>query len=192
MRKAKVERKTTEVDITVKLNIDGQGRGKVETGIKFLDHLIITLAKHSLFDITVKAKGELKHHVCEDVALTLGEALQKALAEKKGIRRFGSAYVPMDDSLARAALDIGGRAYSSLDLKLTQPKIEDLKTEDVEHFFNSLAHASKSNLHLAVLYGTNDHHKIEAAVKALALALREAVTLESRAKFEIPSAKGVL
>jgi len=192
MRKAKVERKTTEVDITVKLNIDGEGKGEVETGIKFLDHLLITLAKHSLFDVTVKAKGELKHHVCEDVALTLGEALQKALAEKRGIRRFGSAHVPMDDSLARAAVDLGGRAYSSLDLKLNQPQIEDLKTEDIEHFFNSLAQASKSNLHLAVLYGTNDHHKLEAAVKALALALREAVTLESRTGFEIPSAKGVL
>ena len=192
MRKAKVERKTTEVDITLKLNIDGEGEGKVETSIRFLNHLLITLAKHSLFNITVKAEGELKHHVCEDVALTLGEALQKALAEKKGIRRFGSAYVPMDDSLARAAVDLGGRAYSNLDLKLSQSQIEDLKTEDIEHFFNSLAQASKSNLHLAVLYGTNDHHKIEAAVKALALALREAVTLESRARFEIPSAKGVL
>jgi len=192
MRKAKVERKTTEVDITVKLNIDGEGKGEAETGIKFLDHLLLTLAKHSLFDMTVKTRGELKHHVCEDVALTLGEALQKAIAEKKGIRRFGSAYVPMDDSLARAAVDLGGRAYSILDLKLSQPQIEDLKTEDIEHFFNSLAQASKSNLQLAVLYGTNDHHKIEAVVKALALALREAVTLESRAEFEIPSAKGVL
>ncbi|MGQ9460247.1 MAG: imidazoleglycerol-phosphate dehydratase HisB [Candidatus Bathyarchaeaceae archaeon] len=192
MRKAKVERKTTEVDITVKLNIDGEGKGEAETSIKFLNHLLITLAKHALFDITVKAKGELKHHVCEDVALTLGEALQKAIAEKKGIRRFGSAHVPMDDSLARAAVDLSGRAHSCLDLKLSQPQIEDLKTEDIEHFFNSLAQASKSNLHLTVLYGTNDHHKIEAAVKALALALREAVTLESRAKFEVPSAKGVL
>jgi len=192
MRKAKVERKTTEVDITVKLNIDGEGKGEAETSIKFLDHLLVTLAKHSLFDMTVKARGELKHHVCEDVALTLGEALQKAIAEKRGIRRFGSAYVPMDDSLARAAVDLGGRAYSSLDLKLSQPQIEDLKTEDIEHFFESLAQASKSNMHLAVLYGTNDHHKIEATVKALALALREAVTLESRTGSEIPSAKGVL
>jgi imidazoleglycerol-phosphate dehydratase len=192
MRKARVERKTTEVDITVELNIDGKGKGKVETNIKFLNHLLNTLAKHALFDLTVKAKGELKHHVCEDVALTLGETLQKALAEKKGIRRFGSAYVPMDDSLARAAVDLGGRAYASLDLKLSQPQIEDLKTEDIEHFFNSFAQASKSNLHLTVLYGTNDHHKIEAVVKALALALREAVTLESRARLEIPSAKGVL
>jgi len=192
MRQARVERKTTEVDIVVELNVDGKGKGNVETGIKFMNHLLGTLAKHALFDLTVKAKGELKHHVCEDVALTLGEALQKALAEKKGIRRFGSAYVPMDDSLARAAVDLGGRAYSSLDLKLNQPQIEDLKTEDVEHFFNSLAQASESNMHIAVLYGTNDHHKIEAAVKALALALWEAVTLEPRTRFEIPSAKGVL
>ena len=192
MREAKVERKTTEVHITVKLNVDGKGKGKVETGIKFLNHLLTTLAKHALFDLTVKATGELKHHVSEDIALTLGEALYKAVAEKKGIRRFGSAYVPMDESLARAAVDLGGRAYSSLDLKLSQPRIEDLKTEDIEHFFDSFAQASKSNLHLTVLYGSNNHHKIEAAVKALAIALREAVTLEPRAKYEIPSAKGVL
>ena len=192
MREAKVERKTTEVAIIVELNVDGKGKGNVETGIKFLNHLLITLAKHSLFDLTVKATGELKHHVSEDVALTLGEALQKAVAKKKGIRRFGSAYAPMDDSLARAAVDLGGRAYSSLDLKLSQPQIEDLKTEDIEHFFNSFAHASRSNLHLTVLYGSNDHHKIEAAIKALALALRQAVTLEPRIEDQVPSAKGVL
>jgi len=192
MREMKVERKTTEVDIIVELNVDGKGKGKVETGIKFLNHLLITLAKHGLFDLTVKATGELKHHVSEDVALAVGEALQKALAKKKGIRRFGSAYVPMDDSLARAAVDLGGRAYSILDLKLSQPQIEDLKTEDIEHFFDSFAQASKSNLHLTVLYGSNDHHKIEAAVKALALALREAVSLEPRIGEQVPSAKGVL
>jgi len=192
MRKAKVERKTTEVNITVELNVDGKGKGNVETGIKFLNHLLITLAKHGLFDLTVKATGELKHHVSEDVALTLGEALQKAVAKKKGIRRFGSAYAPMDDSLARAAVDLGGRAYSSLDLKLSQPQIEDLKIEDIEHFFDSFAQASKSNTHLTVLYGSNNHHKIEAAVKALALALRQAVTLEPRIRDQVPSAKGVL
>jgi len=192
MREAKVERKTTEVDIIVELNVDGKGKGKVETGIKFLNHLLITLAKHGLFDLTVKATGELKHHVSEDVALALGEALQKALAKKRGIRRFGSAYVPMDDSLARAAVDLGGRAYSSLDLKLSQPQIEDLKTEDIEHFFDSFAQASRSNLHLTVLYGSNDHHKIEATIKALALALRQAVTLEPRIGDQVPSAKGVL
>lgn len=192
MREAKVERKTTEVDIIVELNVDGKGKGNVETGIKFLNHLLITLVKHGLFDLTVKATGELKHHVSEDVALTLGEALQRAIGKKKGIRRFGSAYVPMDDSLARAAVDLGGRVYSSLDLKLSQPQIEDLKTEDIEHFFDSFAQASKSNLHLTVLYGSNDHHKIEAVVKALALALRQAVTLEPRIGDQVPSAKGVL
>jgi imidazoleglycerol-phosphate dehydratase len=192
MRKAKVERKTKEVDIVIELNVDGKGKGNVETGIKFLNHLLTTLAKHGLFDLTVKATGELKHHVSEDVALTLGEALQKALAKKKGIKRFGSAYVPMDDSLARATVDLSGRAYSSLDLNLSQPQIEDLKTEDIEHFFYSFAQASQSNLHLTVLYGSNNHHKIEAAVKALALALRKAVTLEPRIRDKVPSAKGVL
>jgi len=192
VRKAEVERKTTEVEIIVELNVDGRGEGNVETGIKFLDHLLITLAKHSLFDLTVKAKGKLKHHISEDVALSLGEAMQKALAQKKGIRRFGSACVPMDDTLARAALDLGGRAYSNLDLKLSQIQIEDLKTEDIEHFLKSFAQASKSNLHITVLYGSNEHHKIEAAVKALALALREAVTLEPRIKAHVPSAKGAL
>ena len=192
MRETTVERKTTEVDIVVQINVDGKGKGNVETGIKFLNHLLITLAKHSLFDLKIKATGDLKHHVSEDVALTLGETLQKAIAEKKGIKRFGSAHVPMDDSLARAAVDLGGRAYSSLELKLSHPQIEDLKTEDIEHFFHSFAQASKSNLHLKVLYGSNDHHKIEAAMKSLALALRQAVTLESRTKDHVPSVKGVL
>jgi len=192
MRKARVERKTAEVEIMVELNVDGKGKGNIETGIKFLNHLLNTLAKHGLFDLTVKAKGDLKHHISEDVALTLGEALQKAVAEKKGIRRFGSAYAPMDDSLARAVVDLGGRAYPCLDLKLSQTQIEDLKTEDIGHFFESFAQASRSNLHLTVLYGSNDHHKIEAAVKALALALRQAVSLEPRIRDQVPSAKGVL
>ncbi len=192
MREVKVERKTDEVTIIIELNVDGKGEAKVETGIKFLNHLLVTLAKHSLFDLKVKAMGELKHHVSEDVALTLGEALNKVLGKKKGIKRFGSAYVPMDDSLARAVVDLGGRAYSIRDLKLIQPLIEDLKTEDIEHFFDSFAQGSKSNLHLTVLYGSNDHHKIEAAVKALALALRQAVALEPRIGDKVPSAKGVL
>ena len=191
-RKVTVERKTSEVAILVELNVDGIGVGKTETNIKFLGHILLTLAKHSLFDLKVKASGDLKHHVSEDVALCLGEALQKAIAEKKGINRFGSAYVPMDDSLARAVIDLGGRSYSVLDLKLNQPRIEDLNVEDIEHFFVSFAQASKSNLHLTVLYGSNDHHKIEAAIKALALALRQAVGLNPRIRDKIPSAKGVL
>jgi len=192
MRREKVERKTAEVNITVELNIDGKGKTNVKTHIKFLDHLLTTLAKHSLFDLTVKAEGDLKHHICEDVALALGEALNQALMDKKGIRRFGSAFVPMDESLARAVVDLSGRPYSNLDLKLGRLKIEDLKTEDITHFLASFAQASKLSLHLAVLYGANEHHKIEAAIKALAIALREAATPDPRRVDEIPSAKGVL
>lgn len=192
MRETRVERKTTEVKIVVELNVDGKGKGNVKTGIKFLDHLLTTLAKHSLFDLTVRAEGELKHHVCEDVALAIGKSLNQALANKKGIRRFGSAFVPMDDSLARAVVDLGGRPYSNLDLKLSRAKIEDLKTEDIRHFLASFAQASTLSLHLAVLYGTNEHHNIEAAIKALAVALKKAVTKESRIAGKVPSAKGVL
>jgi len=192
MRRAKVERKTTEVNITLELNINGKGKSNIKTHIKFLDHLLTTLAKHSLFDLTVKAEGDLKHHISEDVALALGEALNQALADKKGIRRFGSAFVPMDEALARAAVDLSGRPYANLDLKLGQLKIEDLKTEDITHFLISFAQTAKLSLHLTVLYGTNEHHKIEAAIKALAIALREAVTPDPRRADEVPSAKGVL
>ena len=187
-----MERKTTEVNITLELNINGKGKSNIKTHIKFLDHLLTTLAKHSLFDLTVKAEGDLKHHISEDVALALGEALNQALADKKGIRRFGSAFVPMDEALARAAVDLSGRPYANLDLKLGQLKIEDLKTEDITHFLISFAQTAKLSLHLTVLYGTNEHHKIEAAIKALAIALREAVTPDPRRADEVPSAKGVL
>ena len=192
MRKVKVERKTKEVDIVVELDVDGKGTVEVETGIKFLDHLLTTITKHSLFDLKLKATGDLKHHISEDIALVLGEALRKAVNKGKGIKRFGSAYVPMDESLARATVDLGGRAYSIRNLRFMQPQIEDLKTEDIEHFFDSLAQAAKANLHITVLYGSNEHHKIEAAVKALALALRQAVELEPRIGDQVPSAKGVL
>jgi imidazoleglycerol-phosphate dehydratase len=192
MRKVKVERKTKEVNITLELDVDGKGTSEVDTGIKFLDHLLVTLAKHGLFDLKVKATGDLKHHVSEDVALVLGEALRKVVDRGKGIKRFGSAYVPMDESLARAAVDLGGRAYIVRDLELMQPQIEDLETEDIEHFLDSLAQALKANLHLTVLYGSNEHHKIEAAVKALALALRQALQLDPRIGDQVPSTKGVL
>jgi imidazoleglycerol-phosphate dehydratase len=192
MRKANVKRKTKEVDITVELNVDGKGNTDVSTGIKFLDHMLLTLAKHGLFDLTVKADGDLKHHVSEDVALVLGEALRQVVAEGRGIKRFGSAYVPMDESLARAVVDLGGRAYSIRNLRLMQTQIEDMKTEDIEHFFDSLAQASKANIHVTVIYGSNEHHKTEAAVKALALALRQALTVEPRIGDKVPSAKGVL
>jgi len=191
-RKAESQRKTSEVEVTVALNMDGRGKSNVKTGTQFLDHILRTLAKHALFDLEVEATGDLKHHICEDVALALGEALSKALAEKKGIRRFGSAYVPMEDSLARAVVDLGGRPYVNLELKFASKEIEDLTTEDIVHFFHSLAMACKLDLHIAILYGENDHHKAEAATKALGLALREAVAYEARTLSKIPSTKGVL
>lgn len=192
MRKVAAERKTKEVDITLKLNVDGKGNADVKTGITFLDHMLVTLAKHGLFDLTIKASGDLKHHISEDVALVLGEALNEATNKGKGIRRFGSAQVPMDESLARATVDLGGRPYCIRNLRILQSQIEDLKTEDIEHFFESLAQASKANIHVTVLYGSNEHHKIEAAVKALALALRQALTVEPRIGNQVPSTKGVL
>lgn len=192
MRKVTVKRETAEVKISVRLNLDGKGNVKVETGNRFLNHLLTTLGRHSLIDLEVKASGDLKHHLSEDIGLALGEAVNKALGDKRGIRRFGSAHVPMDDSLARAVIDLGGRAYPSIDLKIQSNEIEDLKTEDIDHFFVSLAQSSKSNIHVTALYGTNDHHKVEASTKALALALREACSLELRARKTIPSTKGEL
>ena len=192
MRKFEAKRKTKEVDITLELDVDGKGNAAVNTGIRFLDHILLTLAKHGLLDLKVNAKGDLKHHISEDVALVLGEALNKATNKGKGIKRFGSAYVPMDESLARATIDLGGRGYCVRDLKIKQDQIEDLKTEDIEHFFDSLAQATKANIHITVLYGSNEHHKLEAALKALALALRQALTIEPRIGDQVPSAKGVL
>jgi imidazoleglycerol-phosphate dehydratase len=192
LRKVAVKRETAEVKISVRLDLDGKGNVKVETGNRFLNHLLTTLGRHSLIDLEVKASGDLKHHLSEDIGLALGEAVDKALGDKRGIRRFGSAHVPMDDSLARAVIDLGGRAYPSIDLKIQSNEIEDLKTEDIDHFFVSLAQSSKSNIHVAALYGTNDHHKVEASTKALALALREACSPELRARKTIPSTKGEL
>ena len=192
MRKVKVERETKEVNITLELDVDGKGNSEVETGIKFLDHLLVTLAKHALFDLKVKATGDLSHHISEDVALVLGEALHKIVNEGKGIKRFGSVYVPMDEALARSTVDLGGRAYIIRNLRLMKSQIEDLKTEDIEHFFDSLAQTSKANLHITVIYGKNEHHKIEAAVKALAIALRQALELEPRIGDQVPSTKGVI
>jgi imidazoleglycerol-phosphate dehydratase len=192
LRKFELKRKTKEVNITLELDVDGKGNATINTGIRFLDHILLTLAKHGLLDLKVNAKGDLKHHISEDVALVLGEALNKATNKGKGIKRFGSAYVPMDESLARASIDLGGRAYCFRDLKIKQDQIEDLKTEDIEHFFDSLAQATKANIHITVLYGSNEHHKLEAAIKALALALRQALTIDPRIGDQVPSAKGVL
>jgi len=191
-RSAEVTRKTKETDITVSVNLDGTGRAEAKTGVAFLDHMLHSLATHSLIDVTVKAKGDLQHHTVEDVAITLGKAIDKALGDRVGIRRFGDAIVPMDDALALASVDLVKRPYSVLDLKLERVMLEDAPKEDLEHFFASIAQALGATVHVKVLEGSNDHHKFEAAVKAFALALREAAAPDPRrAKMrEPPSSKG--
>ncbi len=191
MRAGEVSRKTSETDVSIKVNLDGQGIAEVETGIEFLDHMLKSLATHSLIDITAKAKGDLTHHTLEDVAICLGEAVLKALGSASGITRFGYAIVPMDCSLALAAVDLAKRPYVVVDLKLRGKKVEDMPCENIMHFLETLAMALRSNVHIWVQYGSNDHHKVEAAFKALALSLRQAVSLDSR-RGGIPSSKGVI
>jgi imidazoleglycerol-phosphate dehydratase len=191
MRKDEVQRKTRETEVNVKVNLDAEGKTDVNTGVLFLDHLITSLATHSLIAITAKVKGDLKHHAAEDLAICLGEALSKALGNREGISRFGYAAVPMDCSLAFAAVDLVKRPYSKIDLKLRGKKIEDMPTEDIQHFLETLAASLVANIHVWVEYGNNDHHKAEAAVKALALAMKQAATIDPRRK-GTPSSKGVI
>lgn len=191
MRKDEVYRKTKETEVNVKVNLDGEGKANISTGVPFLDHMVASLATHSLIDITVKVKGDLRHHSVEDLAIGLGEALNKALVTREGITRFGYAAAPMDCSLAFAAVDLVKRPYFKIDLKLRGKKIEDMPTEDIIHFFESFATSLCATIHVYVQYGSNDHHKAEAAVKALALSLRQAVALEARRK-GVPSSKGVM
>ena len=191
MREAEITRKTKETSISASVNIDGTGASQVKTTVKFLDHLITLFSSHSMIDLRVEGDGELVHHIVEDVAITIGEALDKALGERNGIRRFGSAMVPMDDSLAYANIDLVKRPFSVLDLKIDKEGIEDMAGEDIYHFLRSLSTSLKSNIHVNVQYGTNDHHKVEAGVKALALSIREACALDSR-RSGIPSSKGTM
>jgi imidazoleglycerol-phosphate dehydratase len=191
MRTSEVHRKTRETEVKVKVNVDGEGKAVVDTGVSFLDHMITSLATHSLIDVTASVKGDLRHHAVEDLAIGLGEALNKALGNREGIARFGYAAAPMDCSLAFAAVDLIKRPYFKIDLKLRGKKIEDMTTEDVNHFFESLATSLCANVHVFVQYGSNDHHKAEATVKALALSLRQAVALDPRRK-GVPSSKGVI
>ena len=190
-RTGKKIRETKETKIVIELDLDGKGSFAVNTSVGFLDHMLGTISKHSLIDLKVEAEGDLTHHIVEDVAITLGETIDKTLGDRKGIKRFGYALVPMDDALARVVLDVGGRPYSILRLNTDLKEIEGLPVEDLEHFFRSFSQSLKINLHAEVLYGENDHHKIEAIFKGLALALREALSIDSK-KNEIPSTKGVL
>jgi imidazoleglycerol-phosphate dehydratase len=191
MRTEKVYRKTKETEVSVKVNLDGSGKVDVKTDVPFLDHMVTSLATHSMIDINAEVTGDLRHHSVEDLAIGLGEALSKALGTREGIARFGYAAAPMDCSLAFAAVDLVKRPYFKIDLKLRGKKIEDMPTEDINHFFESLATSLCANVHVYVQYGSNDHHKAEAAVKALALALRQAVAMDSRRK-GVPSSKGVI
>ena len=191
MRKEEVYRKTKETEVEVSVNLDGEGNTEVETGVGFFDHLLTSFATHSLIDLTAKVKGDLKHHSIEDLAIGLGEAVSKSLGNREGITRFGYATVPMDDSLASAAVDLVKRPYAAVNLKLRGKKVEDMATEDIVHFFETIATSLCANIHVWTEYGGNDHHKAEAAVKALALSLKQAVAKDPRRK-GVPSSKGVI
>ncbi len=184
-------RKTRETNIQVKVNLDGTGTTEVCTGTDFLDHMLKSLATHSLIDITVAATGDLKHHLVEDVAICLGEALLKALGDASGISRFGHAIVPMDCSLAIAAIDLSKRPYAKISLKLRGKKVEEMPCDNICHFLETLAMSMRANLHIWIQYGSNDHHKAEAAFKALAIALRKAVSFDPQ-RIGIPSSKGTI
>ena len=191
MRTAEYTRKTRETDITARVNLDGTGKPTINTSIKFLDHMLTSLSTHSLIDIELNAVGDLTHHIVEDTALVLGEALGEALQQDKRITRFANASVPMDESLASCSIDLGGRPYSVIDLDLVNPMTEDVANEDLTHFMESLATSLRANIHIKVEYGGNDHHKAEAAFKALARCLRAATTIDQR-RIDTPSSKGTL
>jgi imidazoleglycerol-phosphate dehydratase len=191
MRTEEIYRKTKETEVKVCVNLDGEGKAVVNTAVPFLDHMLASLATHSLIDITASVKGDLVHHCVEDLAIGLGEALNKALGTRESIARFGNAAAPMDCSLAFAAVDLVKRPYFKIDLKLRGKKVEEMPTEDIKHFFESLATAFQANVHIFVEYGSNDHHKAEAAIKALALSMRQAIAMDPRRK-GVPSSKGVI
>jgi imidazoleglycerol-phosphate dehydratase len=192
-RRAEISRTTGETEITVDLDLDGEGRTEIETGIGFLDHMLTSLARHARFDLRLTCQGDLEiddHHTVEDCALALGQALDRALGERRGIARFGSAHAPLDEALARAVVDLSGRPWAVIDLGLAREMLGELACENIGHFFASLATTGRLALHLDVLRGANDHHRAEAAFKATALALRQAVRADG--SDQVPSTKGVL
>jgi imidazoleglycerol-phosphate dehydratase len=192
-RIAKIERKTTETEITLTLDLDGSGQAKVDTGIGFLDHMLTSLTRHGRLDLNLACKGDLEiddHHTAEDTCIVLGSAIDQALGDRKGIVRFGSAYAPLDEALARAVVDLSGRSFAGVNLNLSDGKVGDLRCENLPHMIQSLASAGRMTAHVDVLRGDNDHHKAEAAFKALALALKQAITLDGTN--QVPSTKGVL
>ena len=191
MRTATFERKTSETEITTSVNLDGSGKSNVSTGIKYLDHMLTSLSTHSLIDIDLQAKGDLIHHIAEDVALCLGKCIGDALGDRSGIMRFGSISIPMDDALSSASVDLVKRPYAVIDLQMSEQTIEDMATEDVLHFFQSLATSLPANIHLRVEYGENQHHKVESLFKALAVSLRQAISNDPR-RDNLPTSKGLI
>ena len=195
MRTATVQRTTKETDIAIAVNLDGTGDYSVSTGIGFLDHMVEQLSRHSLIDIAMTVKGDLhidQHHTVEDSALALGEAVAKALGDKRGIARYGEAHSPMDETLTRCALDISGRPYCVYKSGFSQPRLGEMDTELFPHWFASFAQTAGITLHLETLYGENNHHIAESSYKALARALRQAVELDPKTHGHAPSTKGVL
>lgn len=193
-RIASVIRKTKETDISVKLNIDGTGKADIETGIGFFDHMLEAFAKHGLFDLEVKVKGDLNvdgHHTVEDTGIVLGQALLQAIGDKKGIRRYGSEILPMDESLVLAAVDLCGRPYFVMDAAFTSPMVGDFDTQLVNEFFYAVSYSAMMNIHLRVLTGSNDHHKIEAMFKAFAKSVDTATIVDPRIT-DVLSTKGAL
>ncbi len=194
-RTASVRRETRETSVSVELTLDGSGRYQVSTGVGMLDHMLEQLARHGLFDLTVDASGDIErdpHHLVEDVGLVMGKAVNDALAERRGITRFGHAIVPMDEALALVAVDLGGRGHASIEINFEREMLGQLPTENIEHFLTAFANEGRLNLHVRELTGENDHHRVEAAFKALALALRQAVAVDPRMAGEIPSTKDTL
>jgi imidazoleglycerol-phosphate dehydratase len=195
MRKASIERKTTETEISASVDLDGKGAYEVKTGIGFLDHMLEQLARHSLIDIKLKARGDLHidfHHTTEDSGIALGQAVARALGDRKGIRRYASLHLPMDEALTRAAIDVSGRSYLVWKVDFSRPKIGDFDTELVREWFQAFAMNAGVTLHVETLYGDNNHHIAESCFKALARALREAIEMDPRQKDRIPSTKGSL
>jgi len=195
VRRAVINRNTTETQIALTLGLEGQGRYQVRTGIRFLDHMLELFARHGAFDLTIKATGDLdvdQHHTVEDLGIALGEAVSAAIGNRKGINRAGYFVMPMDETLAVAAIDLGGRPHAAVDLKVKVLKVGDLQTELVHDFFEGFAIGARANVHVKVMYGRSSHHHIEAVFKAFARALRVAVAKDKRLAKMLPSTKGLL
>ncbi len=195
MRKSKITRKTAETDISIQLNLDGNGIADIQTGIAFFDHMLTQIAVHGLFDLDIHAQGDLavdQHHVIEDVGLTLGDAFRNALSDKAGIVRMGQADVPMDEALARIVIDLSGRPYLVFTCDWADMRVADIPVSLIEHFFYAFSMEAKVNLHASVPYGQDNHHKTEALFKAFGRALRQAAAIDPRRQDQVPSSKGVL